>query len=32
MVRIANGQLLESWVKNGTMAMMAQLGAGLEQR
>lgn len=28
MVRIADGRLVESWVKNDVMGLMSQLGAG----
>ena len=32
MVRIADGRLVESWVKNDVMGLMSQLGAGSQSR
>ena len=32
MVRIIDGRLVESWVKNDVMGLMSQLGAGSSSR
>jgi steroid delta-isomerase-like uncharacterized protein len=32
MVRIADGRMVESWVKNDVMGLMSQLGAGSQSR